>query len=111
MIKAQEQAKLKEQAAAQMKEKAESVKERRAGLEKAIELEKSLLDTMRKKADNAYALQGTLKQALDKKLADKVSQEEIQAAWSKVSAADQDVADIRGRGALYPAHGKGGALS
>lgn len=94
---ARELAKLKSEEAAKALEKVASIKERHSVLERAIELEKSLLETLRKKADNFSAFQATLRHELDKKLAEKAPQEELQAHWQKLGAAEKEIGEIRGK--------------
>jgi small conductance mechanosensitive channel len=87
VTKAQQQVQEKSAQAQDAELQAQSITDRLRTLQTDIEVERKLLDTARKKADNARATQETLGDQARQKSADGASQQEVDLLWEKVREA------------------------
>jgi small conductance mechanosensitive channel len=88
LIEARKEVEAKEESAREAEEEAKSVGERLAALDKSIELEKTLLETDRKKADNAEQTRAALSGELQQLSVDGAPEAERRAMARKVREAE-----------------------
>jgi len=87
LVEAKQEAESKAGVAQQAEAQAQSVKQRMDALRKNVELERSLLETARKKADNAQQTQRTLSEQARKRAGEGAPQDEQRDLWSKADEA------------------------
>jgi len=95
LVAAQQEAQTKQLAAQKAEHEARSIDDRMAALRKSIELERKLLDTSRKKTDNAAETVRSLGALLQKKTAARAPLEETQEVWRKINQAQQRLNENR----------------
>ncbi|MGE3803301.1 MAG: mechanosensitive ion channel domain-containing protein [Gemmataceae bacterium] len=95
LVKAKEDAKVKEEAAREATEKAQSLTERLESLRKNIPLERKLLDTARRKADQCQVMQASLDKELKQKLVSGADEKELTAIWQKIDEAEGEFLEAR----------------
>jgi len=87
LVKAQEEAKAKGERAAEAQEEVRSVTDRIEAIVKSIDLERKLLETSRKKAENARDTEVTLSDQAQRRWSEGAPQAELQELWAKVTEA------------------------
>lgn len=89
LLEAQQEALLAETEAREAEQEVRSITERIDQLRKQIDLEKTALETARRKADNAQETQRTLSEQVQKRSSEGAPQAELQELWSKIADARQ----------------------
>lgn len=87
LVKAQEEAVVKDASAAEAQKQVRSVAERMEALLRSIDLERKLLETIRKKAANARDTESTLSDQAQRRWNEGAPQTELRELWTRVSEA------------------------
>ncbi|MBN1422000.1 MAG: mechanosensitive ion channel [Planctomycetes bacterium] len=95
LVKAQKEARAKEEAAREAEEEAQSVTDRIGALRKTIEEEKRLLGVARKKADLAVESRGVAEEELEKMREEGAPADEIRAVRKRIVEADVALREAR----------------
>ena len=95
LIRASEDAKLKEAAARQALGEARSIAERIDFLNRAIDLERKQLDTAARQAENAQETARALRDELQKTWSAGASQEQVRDYWRRIDEAEQRAREAR----------------
>lgn len=95
LVKAQEEASVKEARAREAEQELQTLSERLEGARKSLELERRLLATARKQSDNAHETQLTLSAQLQTRTAEHAPAEEIESLWKQLMEAQDRFAAAR----------------